>query len=97
MRFLRALPLIVIAAGCASKEGDFNWVTHTWITDHGIYAMDHVSKNKVNVTAAVQRQYLGETYYFESDSNATAFDRNPWAYLYCDNSRSARPDRSDWN
>jgi YHS domain-containing protein len=87
----------ILLAGCATDSGDFSWVTHTWKTNHGVYALDHVSKNKVDVTKAVRRPYLGEDYYFESEANAKIFDSNPWAYLYNDNTRDARPDRSDFN
>jgi YHS domain-containing protein len=84
--------------GCASQQGDFSWITHTWTTDHGVYALDHISRKKVDVTTAVQRRLLGETYYFEDESNARVFDANPWAYLYCDNVRAqGRPDRTDQN
>jgi YHS domain-containing protein len=87
----------LLLAGCASTNGDFNWVTHTWTSNQGTYALDHVSRNRVDVSKAVRRQYLGETYYFETEANAKVFDGNPWAYLYSDNTRSPRPDRSDWN
>ena len=90
--------LLVLAAGGCVDSGNFSWITHTWTTDHGVYALDHVSRNKVEVTEAVRRNYLGETYYFESEENARVFDRNPWAYLYNDNVHlSARPDRVDQN
>ena len=88
--------LILACTGCANTE-HFSWITHTWTTDHGVFALDHVSKQRVDVTQAVRRPYLGETYYFESEANAKQFEANPWAYLYCDNTRSPRPDRSDWN
>ena len=87
----------ILLAGCASPNGDFNWVTHTWTSNQGVYALDHVSRNRVEVGKAVRRNYLGETYYFESEANARTFDGNPWAYLYTDNTRSPRPDRADWN
>jgi len=92
---LALLPLVL--SGCASS-GDFSWVTHTWTTDHGVFAMDHISRNKVDITEAVQRRYLGETYYFETEDHARIFDANPWAYLYNDNvPNSSRPDRVDQN
>ena len=84
------------ALGCAPEQ--FSWVTHTWTTDHGVFAMDHVSRKLVDITAAVQRNYLGETYYFQSERNARIFDSNPWAYLYTDNVHlQGRPDRMDQN
>lgn len=97
MKILAGLALVLLSAGCAANSEDFNWVTHTWNTNHGVYAIDHISKNRVEVGKAVQRHCLGETYYFENEANAKAFDGNPWAYLYNDNTRSPRPDRSDWN
>jgi YHS domain-containing protein len=93
-----AFGLVTLLGGCMTESGDFSWITHTWTTDHGIYAMDHVSKNRVNVDTAVRRPYLGETYYFETESNARVFDAHPWSYLYCDNVHLAtRPDRVDQN
>lgn len=90
--------LAMSMGGCAGQEGDFSWVTHTWTTNHGVYAHDHVSRNKVDIAKALRRPYLGETYYFENESNARSFDSNPWAYLYCDNvSNSGQPDRTDQN
>jgi len=88
---------LLLGAGCADS-GEFSWVTHTWTTDHGVFALDHISRNKVDISTAVQRRYLGETYYFESEDNACVFDSNPWAYLYTDNVHlQGRPDRSDQN
>jgi hypothetical protein len=46
--------LIVLSAGCA-QSGGFSWDTHTWATDHGVFAMDHISRNLVDVTRAVRR------------------------------------------
>jgi YHS domain-containing protein len=89
--------LLVLAAGCTNTE-DFSWITHTWTTDHGVFAMDHISRKRVDVTMAVRRPYLGETYYFENEDHAREFDRNPYAYLYTDNvAASLRPDRVDQN
>ena len=52
----------------------------------------------LSIETAVQRRYLGETYYFENEYNASVFDDNPYAYLYNDNVHlSARPDRTDQN
>jgi YHS domain-containing protein len=97
MKALLLGAILVMAAGCADS-GDFSWITHTWTTDHGEFALDHVSRNKVDITTAVRRPYLGETYYFENEANAGVFDRNPWAYLYNDNvPNSTRPDRVDQN
>jgi YHS domain-containing protein len=88
---------LLLGVGCADS-GEFSWVTHTWTTEHGVFALDHVSRKKVDVTTAVQRRYLGETYYFESEDNARVFDSNPWAYLYTDNVHlQGRPDRVDQN
>src|SRR5258706_3190588 len=88
---------VLLGSGCADS-GDFSWVSHTWTTDQRVFAMDHISRNKVNVEAAVRRRYLGETYYFENETNAGIFDSKPWAYLYTDNvPNSARPDRTDQN
>jgi YHS domain-containing protein len=97
MRFGASVLLLLFVAGCAGSE-EFSWITHTWTTDHGVLAMDHVSKKRVDVTRAVRRPYLGETYYFENETNARVFDANPYAYLYTDNvAASARPDRVDQN
>jgi YHS domain-containing protein len=60
--------------------------------------MDHISRNKVDITKAVRRGYLGEMYYFENEAHAGIFDSNPWAYLYSDNVHlQGRPDRVDQN
>jgi YHS domain-containing protein len=89
--------LLLLGTGCGGPEG-FSWITHTWTTDHGVFAMDHISKNLVDVTQAVRRPYLGETYYFENETHARIFDANPYAYLYTDNVHaSTRPDRVDQN
>ena len=98
MKTLRLLALVLLLpAGCADS-GNFSWITHTWTTPYGVFALDHVSKQKVDIDSAVTRRYLGETYYFENDYNASVFDDNPWAYLYNDNVHlSARPDRQDQN
>jgi len=97
MRFGVSSLLMLFVAGCVASE-DFSWITHTWTTDHGILAMDHVSRKRVDVTQAVRRPYLGETYYFENEANARVFDAYPYSYLYCDNvPASARPDRVDQN
>ncbi len=97
MKRLMLGAILTIAAGC-TDSGSFSWITHTWTTDHGVFALDHVSRNRIDITQAVRRPYLGETYYFESESNAAVFDANPWAFLYNDNvPASARPDRVDQN
>ena len=72
----------LVLAGCSGQQGEFNEVTHTWKTNQGSYAMDPVSKNKVELSKSVKRDYLGESYYFENDENARKFDSNPWTYLY---------------
>ena len=96
-QWIPILSAILMAAGCSSS-GDYSWVTHTWTTDHGVFALDHVSRNKVDVTQAVRRTYLGEIYYFENDTNARIFDRRPAAYAYVDNVHlMGRPDRTDQN
>jgi YHS domain-containing protein len=100
VKVLRLLALALLApAGCTIHDpGTFSWITHTWTTPYGIFALDHVSKNKVNIEHAVQRHYLGETYYFENEYNASVFDDNPYAYLYNDNvPATSRPDRTDQN
>ncbi len=100
MKVLRLLAAaLLLPAGCVMRDsGNFSWITHTWTTPYGVFALDHVSKQKVNIEDAVTRRYLGETYYFENDYNASVFDDNPYAYLYADNVHlSARPDRTDQN
>lgn len=77
MRIRTALFGIVILSGCVSEQGDYSWVTHTWTTERGIFALDHVSRRMVDISTAVRRSYLGETYYFESETNARVFDVNP--------------------
>jgi len=90
--------LTLLLGACGTNSEDFSWVTHQWTTPYGIFALDHVSRRRVDVTTAVQRRYLGETYYFESQENARVFDSNPWAYLYTDNVwNQGRPDRMDQN
>lgn len=96
----RFMPLtaFLCLASCGANSESFSWVTHRWTTDHGVFALDHVSRKRVDVTTGVQRRYLGETYYFENEENARVFDSNPWAYLYTDNVHLlGRPDRSDEN
>jgi len=83
-------------AGCQSSnesQSSSNPATHTWQTNEGTFAMDHVSGHRVDVTKAIRRTYLGETYYFENEDNARKFDDNPNAYLYDHNNpeRSASP------
>jgi|SRR6516164_7107192 YHS domain-containing protein len=100
MKMLRLLAAaLLLPAGCVVHDsGNFSWITHTWTTPYGVFALDHVSREKVDIENAVQRHYLGETYYFENEYNASVFDGNPWAYLYNDNVHlSARPDRVDQN
>lgn len=98
MKYVLVLAFLgLFLGGCASESGDFSWVTHTWHTNHGEYALDHISNHTVDISKAVPRRYLGETYYFENEANAKTFDSNPWAYLYHENSTSPRPDRADWN
>jgi YHS domain-containing protein len=83
----------VLLAGCSTEERDVNRSTHTWKTNQGVYALDHVSQHRVEVSKAVLWEYLGETYYFESVENAKTFVSNPWAYLYDHNNpeRSSSP------
>ena len=94
MKYLLALSAVLLfAAGCATDHGEPNRATHTWNSNQGTFAFDHVSNRKVDASKAVTRSYLGETYYFESEENARRFDANPWAYLYDDNNpeRSSSP------
>jgi YHS domain-containing protein len=94
----RSLTLGAILLLGACNTESFSWVTHTWTTDYGVFALDHVSRRRVEITTPFQRGYLGETYYFESEQNARVFDSNPWAYLYTDNVHlQSRPDRMDQN
>jgi len=90
---LAIVSLGLLLAGCQSEQGDVDRGSHTWKTDQGIRALDHVSGNTIDAGAAVTRSYLGETYYFETEENARTFDSNPWAYLYDHNNpeRSASP------
>jgi YHS domain-containing protein len=87
----------LLLAGCA-QNNEYSYETHTWKTNQGTMALDHVSGHKVETSKAVSRQYLGETYYFENETNASKFDTNPWGYLYTDNVElDDRPDRVDQN
>src|SRR5436190_5148371 len=79
---LTLIAAALLLAGCGSNQGDFNEVTHTWSSNQGTFAVDHVSSRRIDTSKAVKRSYLGETYYFESEENARKFDSNPWAYLY---------------
>jgi len=98
MRTWMAIAAAAALSGCASREGEYSWVTHTRTSERGVSALDHVGRRKVDLGTAVRRSYLGETCYFESDRNARVFDANPWAYLYCDNVHlQGRPDRTDEN
>lgn len=82
--FLALATLGILLAGCKSSEEPMtaDQKTHTWSTNEGTFAMDHVSNHRVDVSKAVRRTYQGETYYFESEENARKFDMNPNAYLY---------------
>jgi YHS domain-containing protein len=94
MKHLLTAGLIAMALGaCSSERENYSRSTHTWATSHGTFAEDPVSHNPVDVTKAVVRNYLGETYYFENSDNAREFDARPTAYLYDDNSpeRSSSP------
>jgi len=88
----------ILLAGCQSSDEsstDANRATHTWETNEGTFAMDHVSNQRVDVSKAVRRNYRGETYYFENEENARKFDQNPDAYLYDHNAYDHHaPDRS---
>ncbi len=91
--FLALSALGILVGGCQSSGGPVNQSSHTWQSNQGTYAMDHVSQGRVEVTKAVQRSYLGEPYYFQNEENARKFDSKPSAYLYDDNSpeRSSSP------
>ena len=78
-RDLTILACLALLGGCATKQGDFSWITHTWTTEGGVYALDHVSWTRVDTASAVRRPYLGETYYFENEEHARIFDSNPFA------------------
>jgi len=84
MKILMAMAAAALfLAGCQSDEYKAgNPSTHTWQTNEGTFAMDHVSNHRVDVSKAVRRTYLGEVYYFENEDNARKFDQNPNAYLY---------------
>jgi YHS domain-containing protein len=98
MKKLFPLAFLVLFGTACANSGDFSWVTHTWTTEHGIFAMDHISRNKVDITKAVRRNYLGETYFFENEEHACIFDSNRWSYLYNDNVHlQGHPDRTDQN
>lgn len=89
-----ALLLGGVLAGCSSSsEENYNRSNHTWTTDHGTFGKDPISKNKVEVSRAVRRSYLGEVYYFENEANARAFDAHPSRYIYDENAieRSEEP------
>lgn len=94
MKNLMAGLLLLLLVACSSPEGEYSWETHTWTTPQGRYAMDHVSRKKVEISKAVQRQYLGETYYFEDESHASTFDLKPWEYPYNDDARAQAPQYS---
>jgi YHS domain-containing protein len=83
----------VLLAGCESGPAEANRSTHTWKSNQGAFALDHVSQNRIESSKAVTRSYLGETYYFENEENARKFDAKPWAYLYDHNNpeRSSSP------
>ncbi|MBV8881623.1 MAG: hypothetical protein JO332_16825 [Planctomycetaceae bacterium] len=90
MKVLLMAGAALLAAGCQGGSGFTNRAAHTWTTNQGTYALDHVSRRTLEITNAVQRSYLGETYYFENEENARTFDASPSIYLYDDNN----PDRS---
>jgi YHS domain-containing protein len=97
-RDLTILACLTLVSGCATNQGDFSWITHTWTTDRGVYAMDHVSGKLVDTASAIKHPYLGETYYFENEEHARMFDSNPFAYLYNDNVwLQGKPGRTDQN
>ena len=83
--FLALACVGLLLAGCQSGSEESMYAdqrTHTWSTNEGTFAMDHVSNHRVDVSKAIRRTYQGEPYYFESEENAQKFDENPDSYLY---------------
>ena len=87
----------LLSAGCTTPGmTSYDFSDHTWNTNKGKMAEDPVSHKLVEMRTAVKRTCYGETYYFESEDHAKAFDSNPYAFLYNDNpDLSDRPDRMD--
>jgi YHS domain-containing protein len=93
MKYLALALLTTLGlAACQSNgtEGSPNPTTHVWTTDQGTFAVDAVSGETVDVSKAVSRQYLGETYYFKNEETAKEFAANPDRYIYDRN----QPERS---
>lgn len=92
MRCFIPLAAALAIAGCRKTGADFTRVTDTWLTDQGAYTLDHVSGNPIDITRSVRRKFLGETYYFEREANATIFDRHPWRFLFGNPTGLFRPE-----
>src|SRR4051812_37850904 len=75
----------ILLGGCSTERENYSKATHTWTTRQGTFAEDPMSHHEVDVSKAVVRNYLGETYYFENADTAREFDARPTAYLYDDN------------
>ena len=89
MKYALALGLSALSlVGCSTQSGEYNYITHTWSANRGTYVQDRVTHHRVDMKAAVSREYAGATYYFENEQNARVFDSNPWAYMYIDDQES---------
>jgi YHS domain-containing protein len=86
---LVALAVFSVLVGCESNQP--NRTTHVWTNNQGTFALDPINGESVEVSKAVTREYLGETYYFQSEDHAREFAANPDRYIYDDNN----PERSN--
>lgn len=91
MKYLVSMAATLAIVGCTKARADFTRVTETWVTDQGTFALDHVSGNKVDVTQAFRRKFLGRTFYFEGEGDARRFDLRPWPCFFADPSTPAHP------
>jgi hypothetical protein len=75
---------LALLLGCASERrfGAYNERDHTWMTDQGIMVEDRVSGHLIPPEVAIQREYLGEIYYFENEFDVAMFERDPGVYNY---------------
>jgi hypothetical protein len=81
---LAMIAAVTLLSGCWSERrfGCYNEKDHTWATDRGIMVEDRVSGHLIPPELAIQREWLGEVYYFENEFDVAMFERDPGVYWY---------------
>jgi YHS domain-containing protein len=69
--------VLALLAGCAEPGDPWRTRGDRLLGLGGDDAEDPVSGARVEKQAAVKREYLGTTYFFESTETAEVFDRDP--------------------